>query len=249
MSQVMFYAKPEAVNKEKHRTLRLDTSVANLNFAKQTNSVMLAGLEFQHAAKEYPIVFVQSANDQVFAAALLGVRTDENLFVNQDGRWDARYIPAFVRRYPFILAESGGEAGQMTVCMDVAHPGFNTEKGEPLFQENGEPTAILNNTVRFLQDCQEGYLRTTVFINRLRELDLFVTQAVKVEMTDGRSFTIQGLMTVDETKLLALDEKKAMELFRLGEMGWIYSHLISLSNVNRLAGLLAAREASVVTNG
>ncbi|MBF0212419.1 MAG: hypothetical protein HQM00_02510, partial [Magnetococcales bacterium] len=54
MSQIMFYARPEPINLERHRTLRLDPNRAKLNFAAQANSVPLAGAEFQHAAKEYP---------------------------------------------------------------------------------------------------------------------------------------------------------------------------------------------------
>lgn len=77
-------------------------------FAGETNSVILAGVEFSEAAKEYPIVFTQ-AGDKVVPVALLGLRNEENLFVDGKGGWDGRYIPSFVRRYPFILAETGGD--------------------------------------------------------------------------------------------------------------------------------------------
>ncbi len=244
MSQVMFYTKPEPINKEKHRDLRLDVTKVDLSFASQTNSVMLAGMEFQHAAKEYPIVFVQGAQEQIFAAALLGVRTNENLFIDTTGRWDANYIPAFVRRYPFILAKTENDSEKLTVCMDTAFSAFNTTQGERLFDDQGEATVMMNNMIKFLQECQEGFQRTEVFINRLKAMDLLVTLTANIETKSGSKFALQGLMTVDEKKLLALDQTKAMELFKLGELGWIYSHLISLSNVNRLANSMAKRELS-----
>ncbi|MBF0340294.1 MAG: SapC family protein [Magnetococcales bacterium] len=242
MSQVMFYSRPEPLNKEKHLSLKLNTSQANLTFATRTNSVLLAGAEFQHAAKEYPIVFLQGGNGELLAAALLGVRNDENLFVDATGRWSANYIPAFVRRYPFILAESEATPGQLTVCLDADYPGFNNEEGEPLFEPNGEPSTLMNNAIRFLKDCQEGYQRTALFIEHLKELDLFVTLSARLETPQGQKFAIQGIMTVDEKKLHALEESQVMALFRSGELAWIHAHLISLSNISRLANLLSARD-------
>ncbi|MBF0192668.1 MAG: SapC family protein [Magnetococcales bacterium] len=242
MSQVMFYGRPEPIRKEHHRNLRLDASRADLSFAARANSVPLAGPEFQHAAKEYPIVFIQTGTGGILAAALLGVRADENLFIGPDARWNAHYVPAFVRRYPFILAESGADPDQWAVCLDATYPGFNTETGEPLFADNDEPSPLLNHTIRFLQECQEGFRRTETFVQRLQELELLGNLSARVETKGGQKFAMQGLMAVDEKKLLALEAPKAMELFRSGELGWIYSHLISLANINRLATLLAARE-------
>ncbi|MEO5330885.1 MAG: SapC family protein [Magnetococcus sp. YQC-5] len=244
MSQLIFYQKAEPIHKDFHRQIRLDRNPTDFSFARHTNSVMLAGIEFQLAAKEYPIVFVKANQDNIFATALLGVRSDENLFTDQEGRWDAQYIPAFVRRYPFILAEVENMPNQLTLCMDSDYPGFSTNQGEALFQENGDPSEMLTKTLQFLRDCHDGYQRTQLFIKRLQDLDLFVTLTTAIEMPDGRKFAIQGLMAVDENKLLALNEQHAMEMFRLGEMAWIYTHLLSLSNINRLAQLLTTRTAN-----
>ncbi|MBF0163937.1 MAG: SapC family protein [Magnetococcales bacterium] len=241
MPQVMFYDRPEPLNKERHRALKLDAKRADPGFASKTNSVPLAGMEFHHAAKEFPIVFLQVGDGAVLAAALLGVRTDENLYMGDDGRWSSTYVPAFVRRYPFILAENPAQPDQWTVCLDVAFPGFNTETGDALFGEDGEPTPLMSNTIRFLQEYQEGFRRTALFIERLQKLELLTPMTAQVETAGGQKFALQGLMTVDEQKLLALEESQAMELFRSGELGWIYAHLISLGNINRLASLLSTR--------
>ncbi|MBF0627832.1 MAG: SapC family protein [Magnetococcales bacterium] len=246
MSQVIFYNRPEPVNKDLHRNLKLDVSRTDLSFAAKTNSVPLAGAEFQHAVREYPIVFLQGPDQSILATALLGVRNDENLFIGADGRWNATYVPAFVRRYPFILASNETQPDQMTVCLDGAWSGFNTEQGEPLFDENGAPSTLMNNTIRFLQECQNGYQQTEQFIKRLQEMDLLVTLTAQVETGNGQKFAIQGLMAVDEKKLLALDEANTLKLFRSGELGWIYAHLLSLGNINRLVQLLAARHPAGV---
>ncbi|NGZ07434.1 MAG: SapC family protein [Magnetococcales bacterium] len=243
MSQVMFYARPEPVNKELHRHWKLDTSRFDLNFATKTNSVPLAGAEFHHAAREYPIVFLQAGDNTILAAALLGLRSDENLFIDGTGRWNATYVPAFVRRYPFILAENDTAPEQWTVCLDADFPGFNQTTGEPLFTEQGEPTPLMNNTIRFLQDCQNSYRATETFISRLRSLDLLVTLTAQVEAAGGQKFAIQNLMAVDEKRLLALDDAQVLSLFRSGELGWIQSHLLSLGNINRLVQLLTQRQS------
>ncbi len=234
MKQLLFYEKPVALDKEAHKNLKLDASNGDLSFAQKTNSVIVAGVEFIHAAKEYTIVFAKAGGDRIIPLALLGLRNDENLFVDDQGKWDAQYVPAFVRRYPFVLAESG-QGGEMAVCIDQAFPGFSTESGTPLFNENGEQSDLLKKAIDFLQDYQSQNKRTEIFTNRLRDLDLLVELTARTDLTDGQKLSMGGLLVVDEKKLLQLEKKAAMELFRSGEMGWIYAHLLSLSNISRLA--------------
>ena len=237
MAQLMFYEKPVPLNKEAHKDLKIGTNEAGFSFAKQTNSVLLSGMEFVHAAKEYPIIFIK-AGERTLPVALLGFRKDENLFIDADGKWDARYIPAFVRRYPFILAESPeaeqveGEEKKLAVCIDEAFPGLNKEEGNPLFDDKGEPTELLDNAIKFLKEYQAQYQRTEIFINRLNDMDLLTGYTANAELPGGEKVSLSGLMVVDEKKLMALDKNQAMELFRSGELGWIYAHLLSLSNMN-----------------
>ena len=116
MANLLFYQKPVPINKNDHKSKKIRGTDNNFKFAGKTNSVILAGVEFSEAAKEYPLVFAL-AGERIIPVALLGLRNEENLFLNEDGSWDARYIPAFVRRYPFVLAETG-EPGQRVVCID-----------------------------------------------------------------------------------------------------------------------------------
>ena len=152
-------------------------------FAGETNSVILAGVEFCEAAKEYPIVFTQ-AGDKVVPVALLGLRNEENLFVDDKGDWDGRYIPSFVRRYPFVLAETG-KTGQRAACIDEGFEGFNDDEGEPLFAGE-ETTPILQQAIDFLEESQKQYLRTETFVQRLRDNDLVMSLDAKVDMVDGQ---------------------------------------------------------------
>ncbi|MEO5340797.1 MAG: SapC family protein [Magnetococcus sp. MYC-9] len=235
MKQLLFYEQPVALNKERHRAFKIDNKGASFAFARQTNSVIITGMEFVHIAKEYPIVFAK-AGGRTIPLALLGLRNDENLFVSDAGHWDARYIPAFVRRYPFVLADSGD--GNLAVCIDEGFPGFNSETGVPLFDEEGEQAPLLENAIRFLKEYQGQNQRTEIFVNRLEEMGLLTELTARAELAGGIKFSMSGLLVVEEKKLLELDKEKAVELFRSGEMGWIYAHLLSLSNMNRLAEML-----------
>jgi hypothetical protein len=242
MTDLLFYDKPVALNKIAHKDLRMKTVAGDFGFARATNSVILAAVEFSEAAKEYPIVFAK-VGEGVVPVALLGVRDAENLFVADDGRWSARYIPAFVRRYPFVLAETGN-TDQRVVCIDEGFAGFSHDEGEPLFVDD-EPTPTLQQAMKFLEDYQTQYLRTEVFLKRLTALDLLVALNARVDLNDGQQFNLAGLLVVDEKKLLALDDTVALELFKSGELAWIYCHLMSLGCLSTMVDRIAAVTAGV----
>ncbi|MDD5030143.1 MAG: SapC family protein [Rhodoferax sp.] len=237
MSQVMFYEKPVAVNRDTHRKTKIG-AVSGFAFAARTNSIPLSGVEFIEACKEYPIVFAKVADKKV-PVALVGLRDNENLFVDAEGAWDARYVPAFVRRYPFVLAEGGDD--QFVVCIDEAAPAYGTKDGQPLFAKDGTNTAFLDGALNFLNAYQAQMKRTEAFVSQLDALDMLTEMSAKTELTDGRQFLFNGLYVIDEKKLQTLDEKTTANLIQSGEAGWIYAHLISLSNMSRLVDRISAR--------
>jgi hypothetical protein len=246
MANVMFYSKPVLLNREAHKEKKIKYS-SSFAFASKSNSLYLAGVEFVEACKEYPIVFTQVGLGKIVPVALLGMREGENLYVSKQEQWLASYVPAFVRRYPFVLAELQGQ--QMGVCIDEGFAGLNETEGEPLFDGKGNNTPFLQNALDFLNRYQVEYLRTERFCQRLKEMDLLTEMNAKADLFDGTSLTINGLMVVDERKLLALSDARALEVFRSGELSWIYAHLVSLSNMNRLVDKLAhlKRESSPVS--
>lgn len=237
MPNLLFYETPVVLNREQHRNARIG-SQNSFAFAARTNSVVLVAAEFVEACKEYPIVFAQ-IGDRMVPVALLGLRENENLYVNKDGSWHGRYVPAFVRRYPFVLAESGSE--ELVVCVDESSSAFNAGSGELLFDEAGENTPFLNQTLEFLNTYQAQFKRTSSFVTHLTKLNVLTELSAKAELVDGRNFLLNSLWVVDEQKLQALDRSKAHALLKAGELGWIYAHLISLSNMNRLIDRLVER--------
>jgi hypothetical protein len=233
MSTLLFYDNPIALSSETHRNLKIKPSGEGLKFSGKTNSVLLAGVEFPEACKHFPIVFAKISEQLVLPVALLGFRDLENLFVDASGQWKSAYVPAYVRRYPFVLGKAGN-GDQLTVCIDESYPGFGADEGQPLFNEKGESTDYLKGVLAFLQDYQAQLDRTDKFLQALRECDLLMDVSANVNLAGGEKFSIAGLMMVDERKLQALPEAQILRLFRSGGLAWVYSHLISISNFNRL---------------
>ncbi|MFQ5661319.1 MAG: SapC family protein [Gammaproteobacteria bacterium] len=237
-TQPLFYKKVVPLNKEQHGKLYLEP-VEGYDFAAGTNSLYIAAVEFAKAAREYPVVFGSGAEDTVFPVALLGLKNNHNLFVNDRGEWVADYIPAYARRYPFILASPDGSSDQFTVCVDEGYAGFNTAKeGQPLFDKKGEQTRILRQAVEFLQDYQNHVQLTTAFCKNLKELELLEPMQANIEMRDGEKLAIGGFQCVSRDKLMALAPGELADLVKSGQMELIYAHLLSLNNVTALINKL-----------
>lgn len=240
MSGTTYYQKPVLLNRETHRQRRVKPS-AGFAFARQSHSIPLVGAEFTKACTEYAIVFARQGA-KVASVAMTGLRAGENLFVDAQDRWTAVYVPAFVRRYPFVLAELGD---QMGACVDEGFAGVDDQEGEPLFDAQGNNTPFLQNALDFLQRFQQEQLATEQFCKRLEDAGLLVEMSARAELLDGRTFTVAGLMVVDEKKLAALPDEAALSLFRRGELHLVSMHLLSLSNLQRLVDRMAqAAEAT-----
>lgn len=249
MAEVLFYERPVPLNRAEHKDLRLK-AVPNVKFAMNAHSVPLTGAEFGVAARDLLIVFAGNDVSDSGPVALLGLRQNENLYVDADGHWAANtYVPAFVRRYPFILAEKpAGEAGDdFTVFLDEQYEGFNPSEGERLFKEDGTDTEMLSNAVNFLGEFQQNVTRTKFFMQQLLKHNLLEARNVRLQKDgkdgqEGKAINLNGLFVVNEEKLRALDAATTHELMREGVLGWIYAHLLSLANIDRLALRLSERE-------
>lgn len=243
MAEVFFYERPVPLNRTQHKDLRLKP-MPNVRFAAATHSVPLTGAEFPAAARDLPILFAGTDVADAGPMALLGLRQNENLLVDAEGRWAPdTYVPAFVRRYPFILAEKPADqpGDDFTVFLDEAYPGLGTSEGERLFKEDGSDTEMLTNAVNFLGEFQQHVVRTKWFMDQLRKHDLLEPRNITLQK-EGKAINLNGLFVVNEEKLRKLDQQTAYEFLQEGVLGWIYAHLLSLPNIERLAQRLDLRE-------
>jgi predicted pyridoxine 5'-phosphate oxidase superfamily flavin-nucleotide-binding protein len=238
-----FYRRPEVLERKRHALHRIHGE-GTFAFVRHTTSLPASGAEFADLSREFPIVFTQVGNAALSAVVILGLRGGENLYVSEQSLWTASYVPAFVRRYPFVLAETSGP--DYAVAVDEAYEGFNTARGERLFDEAGQPTEFLNNALQFLMQYQQQFARTTDFCARLQAMGLLTDMDAKADLFDGTSFTVRGLKVVDERRIAQLSDADAARMTKSGELGWIYAHLISLGNFQRLVDRMAARKRAAV---
>lgn len=233
-TQLLIYKSAVPVNRTTHHDCSVEAG-ANFAFAAEVNSVPLMGVEFPQAATEYAIVFGGSG-DEITPAAILGIRSDENLMLNRDGSWHAKYIPAFVRRYPFVFSHSDD---QFVLCVDEAFPGFNREgRGNRLFTDDGAPTPYVDGIMKFLADYQTHFLATRQFSHRLRDLGLLEPMHAELTTGDGPALSLGGFMAVNRDRLKALPAETLADMAKSDELELIYLHLQSLRNFDRLRELL-----------
>jgi len=244
MSFTALYRQPVPLDRKLHLGKRLK-KIAGSRAAAQMNACLVTASEFADVAKEYVIGFVPSRAPgtagplEVSAVALLGLRAQENLFVDADGRWDAHYVPAFVRRYPFAYASDG--EGRPAVIVDAACEAFNDTEGERLIQDDGEATPFLKETLQFLDAFEQDLQRTRALCARLVELDLLKAVQIDVTLADGSKLSADGVQMIDEARLKDLPEAVAVELLRNGVLGLLHAHVISTTNVQRLTERLGAQ--------
>jgi len=235
----LFYKSPVALNKDAHADMTVSPSPDGYKFAASTQSIILATVEFFDAGRQFPIIFSPVADGTLLPVALLGLEQNENLFVDAEGAWKAPYIPAYIRRYPFITTD--GAEGQTTVCFDEAFDGFNREGGLPLF-EDGEPTEKTKEIQAFLQDYLIQIQQTKAFGALLLEAGLLKQIDAQANFEDGRSYPLNGMLVVDEQKLTQLPDAEIIKLFRGGALALVYAHLLSLRNFTTLLDLKAKLE-------
>lgn len=230
--QQLFYKTAVPVSAGRHRDLSVRSGKA-FGFASGTNSAPITAVEFGPVAGEYPIVFA-GTDTEVLPAVILGTRDGENLYVGADGTWTGSYVPAFVRRYPFIFSlDNKGE--RLTLLIDEEFEGANREgRGERLFDADGEQTQYLKGVLSFLQEYQSQFARTQAFCRRIVEFGLLTPMQAQFNLAAGERRTLGGIRVVDREKLKALSDADLADLCRKDELECIYLHLSSLRHFRNM---------------
>jgi hypothetical protein len=199
-------------------------------FSSGVNWVPLTSAEFTQAAAEYVIVFA-SGREAVTPVIVLGLQANENLYLGDVNTWTAQYVPAFVRRYPFILS-SGNDGKTLRLCIDEDFVGFNRENhGERLFDREGKPTQFIQHVLAFLREYQVQFRRTRAFCTKLKALDLLEPMRAEMTLHSGKQVSLTGFMAVSRERLNALAPEVLAELMKSDELELVYLHLQSMRNL------------------
>jgi hypothetical protein len=230
--QLLIYETAVPVSAGRHSEVCVEAG-STYAFSAGVNAVPLMAVEFVRAASEYAIVFTR-AGDTVMPAVVLGVRGEENLYLSADGQWKADYIPAFIRRYPFVFSTSN-DGKRLTLCIDEAHPGVNREgRGQKLFGDDRKPTPYVEHVLKFLEEYQAHFVRTQAFCKRVGELGLLEPMQAQVTTPSGEKLSLTGFSAVNRDKLRALDGDALASLAKTDELELLYLHLSSMRNFNEV---------------
>lgn len=235
--QLLMYESVVPLNSKQHAEMCIEPT-NNYGFSSGTNAVPLMAVEIPQAAGEFAIVFSVS-EQEVIPVVILGIQNEQNLFLDEDGQWRSKYIPAFIRRYPFVFS-STADNKTLTLCIDEKHAGVNSEgRGQRLFDEENKPTAFTQGVLKFLENYQQEYERTKVLGKHLQENDLLEPTQVEVAFPTGSKFKLAGFHVVSREKLKKLSGEKLSALVGSNELELIYMHLSSLRNLEHVRNHLA----------
>lgn len=228
------------LSREAHSDLKV-ALMTSFDFARDFHIASVMVNEFVRAASVYPLVFIEGANNAFRPVAMMGLDNAKNLFVTDEGTWQAPYIPAIIRRYPFALAASGQE-GQFTVCVDEESTVISRAEGTPLFDDAGEPTHTIDNIKKYLAELQQMELFTNEFCDFLKANNLLTPLNMQVRVNE-QTKNITGCYVVNEERFNKLNDELFMEVRKKGYLPAIYAHLTSLAQIERLAMLSSGTTA------
>jgi len=244
MIRSALYRDPRPLDSALHGRKKLQP-LTDYSVAKDMHAVFLAATEFPAAALSFPIIFVHTGETladgkpMIAPVALLGTSINENLHV--DGtRWDAAYVPAFIRRFPFLTA-GVPESDRSAVFVDAAWPGFGDTDGERLYDDDGQPAPVLQRVLEFLRLFDVEQLRTRQFCTRVLEIGVLKEMTLTATLPDRQELKVDGILAVDEDKLNALPDATVLELHRSGMLMLLHVQLVSLGNLRPLLERKARR--------
>lgn len=219
----LFYETPLLLNARQHADMKLKSQISR-KFAAKATAVPLTLMEFAQAHRFFPICFARDTGQPM---AVMGVRDGENLFVGADGEWrNGAYVPAYIRRYPFILVETA--ADQVALAMQDDHDVLSDADGWALF-EDGKPTERGMAALEFCRTYKAGVDATNEWVAALTKAGLLVERRAAFEANSGEHAQVRGFNVVDEEKLQNLDGALLAEWNQRGWLGPIFLHLASMN--------------------
>ncbi|MCV6597731.1 MAG: SapC family protein [Mangrovicoccus sp.] len=207
----------------------------DFRFAAGLDAVPALGEEFAALSRFCPVVFA-GPEDAPLPHAMLGVKRGQNLFIGPNGGWAGPYIPAFLRRYPFISAPSR-KTGGMILCVDDAFAGLNKNgRGQALYNRDGSPSKLLSDVAKFIGNFDASLAATQSFVKRLQAFDLLEPMSIRIRDGEGDvTGEIGGMYGVAPARLEALSDEARGELEATGDVQRCKLHIQSLKHLERKA--------------
>lgn len=225
----LFYKDLMPLNSREHKGWK-SRNFDDASFIASTHAIPLTVDEFVDAQRHLPIVF--TSGDNPLPIALMGLNEGVNTFVGDDGKMiDPVYLPAYARRYPFLLARLSPESEELSLCFDPeAGVVGDSADGNALFTDDGNPSEFTSGILEFCQRFEEAGNKTKAFMDELEKHDLLMDGEIAITMADNpdKPFVYRGFRMVDENKLRELPAATVEELNKNGILTLLHAHLFSL---------------------
>jgi len=234
----LFYQKPAPLDAKAHADLALKKDFG-LGFTKGVNAVPVNLIEMPQICHFYPIAFAPDGN--ATPVAILGLRDNENLFLDPKGQWEEdTYIPAYIRRYPFIFSEMPG-SDNLSLCLEMVDSVTEKAGEQRFFDADGKPSQLSQNALEFCKSYHAAAQHTMAFAKALSESGLLVERQAEIHVAGGKKISFSGFRIIDEQKLAAMDDKTFLDWRKKGWIPFLYAHLFSGAQWQRLTRLLNKR--------
>jgi hypothetical protein len=229
----LLYGGLQPLNSAQHGQLKLkrDQVIPGVG---QLHAVPITVEEFAAAQRSFPIIF--SAGDDPIPLALMGLNEGINTFIDENGEPIDKhaYMPAYLRRYPFMLARLRPDSDELSLCFDPTSGGLVEGEGEALF-DGDQPSELTKSILQFCEQFEAAGQRTQAFIEELKKSGLLMDGEVSIQ-PDGveQPFLYRGFRMIDEEKLRNLRGDELRKMNQNGMLALIYAHLLSLPLIRDL---------------
>ena len=231
----MFYNDLMPLNSRDHATWKAKNADAAPWLIGQ-HAIPLTAEEFPQAARHYPIIF--ASGDNPVPLALMGLNEGLNVFVDEEGKvTQPIYIPAYVRRYPFLLAKLNPNSEELSLCFDPsANLLGDSVEGQELFTD-GQPSEATQAALGFCEQFEQAGQRTQAFIDELKKHDLLMEGEVAIQQQgNDQPFVYRGFQMVNQEKLRDVRGDVLRGWAQSGLLPLLYAHLFSLELISQIFG-------------
>jgi hypothetical protein len=227
----MFYNAVEPISLDLHGKMKV-RSMTSMPAMGSSHAVPLTVDEFSLVQRNFPIVF--SSGGPPVPIALMGLNEGVNVFLDENGRAldPTIYVPAYLRRYPFLLARLRPDTDELSLCFDPTSGTIGDfEEGEPLF-DGDQPSDATKAILDFCEQFEAAGQRTNAFIEDLVKSDLLMDGEVAIQPEGfDQPFIYRGFRMVDEEKLRNLRGDELRKMNQNGMLPLLFAHLFSLSQM------------------
>lgn len=226
------------LDKIKHKNLKIKP-LPNLKFAMKTSTIPIISDEIPVISESFPIVFTSTNNVEL--VTLVGL-SENSLAVTSEGKWITKYIPTYLKKYPFTMSSLKDNSSQKIILMDIDSEVLNDQEGESLFNEDGSSNKILEKIVEVLTINFKSQNKTKQFIKEILDKDLLEEREIAIGEGIEKKVLVNGFKVVSKDKLKNLDDATIERWENNGIMKLINAHLDSLNNIENLFKILQSRQ-------